>query len=485
VAPPQAPTLSPDSVLNCVVMSWSELPVCLVADVCNLVAADSTLTDVVSLSLLSKTTHDICQKNGLYASVIRRRWGPLDFDSYFARTVPCGAKPGPGAWLRLNYEMEQLFTPCLCQSIKQASCWLHSRRLLTGERNGSHALCEQGHMHELRWLAHLIADAPLQLRRRIASYVCTSSELYPKAHLDSYLSNFRFTAATTPSQPSQTIASDIDMDGSCEARNVHGNSTPDDPVDVLRRVLLQFPFLPIDAGGGADRTIGSLARCYVAAVPAVSEWLGHAVALDRASTVEAVHLILYSLIMLNTDLHNPANIANRMSAAEYQESLYRVAMLRALPPTHIYHMYEAIKREPLRIDAQKEGVDTIIRATLSNEANDEISGTKLSRYSRQIAPLYRCRKLAHRARRLTKQLSTAEGRAGLRFHCKRWYGRHYAELRGIAIVTVVGCAVYWLGCLMMLARGNGASVDTLSQGLIHPTVWMAACIAALLHVTCE
>jgi hypothetical protein len=461
-------------------MSWADLPASLVADVCKHVAADpaTSLGDVVSLGKVSQGTRAVCLQDELYAAAARRRWGPLDYEAYFTGS----AQPEPHEWLQLHRELEAQFTPSLSRSIKRAISWLRSRRLLSGARagdqHGHDRTCDAGHTHELRWLAFLIDGAPLQLRRRIASYVCVSSELFPKAHLDSFIAHFQF-APPTSSKVVRTQAAAV-------AGGSAGVDDHDDPLAVLRRVLLQFPFLPIDAGGGADRTIGSLARCYVEAVPAVSEWLGHAVAPDRASTVEAVHLVLYSLIMLNTDLHNPANVANRMTVAEYRESLYRVPLLRNLAPHHIARMHEAIKSEPLRIQAQAEGVNTIIRATLSDDADDEISPGQLSRYSRhlRLGPLSRrcCHGLGSHAGALVAQLQSAQGRTHLRFQLKRWQGRHYAELRALAVVAVLCCVLYELGCCAYWGATSGHSGSGgLSRDLMVSTARTAA-LATVLHV---
>ena len=116
----------------------------------------------------------------------------------------------------------------------------------------------------------------------------------------------------------------------------------------LPRHAAVFPFLPIDAGEGADRVIRALARLYLDTHPAElldlrartatgsSMAAAASTATDAAAAVtpataaaaqserhddaeSAVYILIYAVIMLNTDLHHPA-IRTKMTAGEFVRS---------------------------------------------------------------------------------------------------------------------------------------------------------------------
>lgn len=147
--------------------------------------------------------------------------------------------------------------------------------------------------------------------------------------------------------------------------------------------------------------------------------------------------MIYSLIMLNTDLHNPA-VQPKMSVSEFQASLYRVEILRALSPARIARMYEAVQACPLQIDPTRAGVDTIIRASNTDDACDEVTPALLSRYSQQrTRTLNLIKDAAYRAGKQARALGSESGRRDFRFQLKRWHGRNYAEIRVLALVLVM------------------------------------------------
>jgi len=116
---------------------------------------------------------------------------------------------------------------------------------------------------------------PMNEKRRLAAFVC--SEKHPKACLRRFLRLFSLKGCQTP-------------------------------VEALRLLLLQFPFLPIDAGSGADRVISQFAYNWVADNPESLGNIGMNASSALSDSHDAVYSLTYSIIMLNTDLHNPVTM---------------------------------------------------------------------------------------------------------------------------------------------------------------------------------
>ena len=163
-------------------------------------------------------------------------------------------------------------------------------------------------MHALlRWV-------PLQEKRRLASFVC--ADWQPPEALSHFLHSFSLVASN--------------------------------PEAALRSLLLQFPFLPIDAGDGADRVVTELARGYVAQNGLMPSLFGGVAPANTAEAHELVHLLFYSIIMLNTDLHNPA-ISPKITPAEYVASCRRCPPLVRVPEDTLEQIHANISAHPLQI----------------------------------------------------------------------------------------------------------------------------------------
>uniref|UniRef100_A0A7S3AEG1 SEC7 domain-containing protein n=2 Tax=Haptolina ericina TaxID=156174 RepID=A0A7S3AEG1_9EUKA len=205
----------------------------------------------------------------------------------------------------------------------------------------------------------LLGWMPLAEKRRLASFVCADWQ-----PAEAFIGFF---------QPLQLVAAS--------------------PEGGLRALLLHLPFLPIDAGEGADRVISAFARGYVTQNPARCRVLLQPTEEDpfggdeRGGTgvggaeevsgegdssgpcggaqferdaQDTVHLLVYSIIMLNTDLHNPA-IHPKMSAREYAASCLRCPQLRRLPTASFEAIHASITESPLQIASNVASVDTILR----------------------------------------------------------------------------------------------------------------------------
>jgi len=388
-------------------------------------SADS-LDDVVLLSQVSSAFRSAVRDDRMYATHMQKRWGPLKFgDSVFLQNK---CQKDAIGWRRLHAELESELASLLSRSIRKAVAWLHSNKLLSGDSDTS----DPSEAHQ--WLMWLLNDADLVLRRRVVHYICESSEFFPKRYLDRLIGQFRF--SPLPEETSEL-----------------GEQDAVGPLATLRRVLLQFPFLPIDAGSGADRIIGSIARVYLNSVPQAAAWFG---VCDK-QVVEAAHLVIYALIVLNTDLHNPA-VNPKMSQAEFAASLSRIELLRGLRRGHIERMYEALRSEPLRIDPDRVGVDTIVRS--ATDGDDEVTRAVFSRWhptsaQRKCASV--CASLKHRA----SQCKSRSGRRDLAFLFKRWQGQHFAELRAMSlliIAVVVYCEWRNMDSLADMGKWNHFSI---------------------------
>jgi len=152
----------------------------------------------------------------------------------------------------------------------------------------------------------------------------------------------------------------------------------DTPEAALRDLLPRFPFLPIDAGQGADRVIGAFCRVFVRQNPDACAALGVAVtplpltateSEDNATDSESdgeitatinkyyteskaardvIYTLTYSIIMLNTDLHNKA-IYPKITQDEYIKSCYRCAPLKDVNEAIFMKIYESISSQPLQL----------------------------------------------------------------------------------------------------------------------------------------
>ena len=235
-----------------------------------------------------------------WAPMVRRRWGPVTFER--GEEGSAEWPNAPTDWRTLARHLETVVRPLLVENVHEAIGHLLSRGLLPSQLTGEPP---EPWVETVRCC---LAWGTLDERRRLTAYVCLNA--HPPAALQSYF-------AATP---------------------IRGAT----PLVALRDLLLRFPFLPIDAGQGADRVVGCFARAYAlqnpdalaAIVPASTKSYvsGTSSASDPPSDEEeeeemernvrrmmqphlsgvvkagrdAVYTLTYSLIMLNTDLHKCA-----------------------------------------------------------------------------------------------------------------------------------------------------------------------------------
>ena len=326
-----------------------------------------------------------------WCAVVGRRWGPVNIPSKSS----CNWKASrewqqpPADWRELAIYLETVVLQSLMKSVKKAIELLVEQHILIGSNK----------LPESAWHAtvhRLLEWVPLHEKRRLTAFVC--ADWQPAATLPIFLAPLPICGAT--------------------------------PEHALRDLLLRFPFLPIDAGQGADRVIGTFSRAYVlqspqalaalglfhgsgevesgiqssssdeeesgeetdtetrmsqawwpahATPPRMSQawWDAHATPSHRAAR-DAVYTLTYSIIMLNTDLNNPA-IHPKITCDEYTASCHRCVPLRSMDDETLRVIYSRVAAQPLQIYYGQPGVTTAVHASQSGD--DTETGATYSQYS--------------------------------------------------------------------------------------------------------
>mmetsp|Transcript_29014 Transcript_29014/g.37454 ORF Transcript_29014/g.37454 Transcript_29014/m.37454 type:complete len:420 (-) Transcript_29014:135-1394(-) len=203
-------------------------------------------------------------------------------------------------------------------------------------------------------------------RRQVTLFACSSSFAGASPIVNTTASSSS-TRTPTPSTPplltnvnSDDVSDEISSDDEDEAKNVnimHVISMFDvikkakNPEEALRLLLLEFPFLPIDAGEGADRVIYALARIYIESHP--NELLSLRNDKERKGSTHdnaesAIYILLYSIIMLNTDRHHPA-IRSKMKLNEFISSTKSTVVREAFSDEVLIDIFNSISQNPLKI----------------------------------------------------------------------------------------------------------------------------------------
>jgi len=305
------------------------------------------LLDMRSLSRFEGTCRAFRHPHA-WRNVVQCRWGPV--------VLP----PTLDSWCELARVLETNVRPLLSHRVRGAVELLQNQ-FLKDEVDGE--------WHKS--LRCLLVDPDLKLseKRRIVAYVC--AEWQGPSVLSSFLAPIPIIGAT--------------------------------PEAALRNLLLIFPFLPIDAGAGADRVIGYFARTYVRQNPRALSHLIEPDGVDGSPSSDespssdigvpspwerrardAVYTLIYAIIMLNTDLHNPA-IQPKISRSEFAASCRRCTPLVHLDDPYLFDIYDRLWEHPLVISTSEGPVTSSVRAS-ANGADVESHAT-YSIYSSIAAPL--------------------------------------------------------------------------------------------------
>ena len=301
------------SELACVRMNFFDIP-----NLDELILPHAT-DQFKTLALLEQT----CKAN----FALSRQDGALSWKKYVQhRWGPVASNSSMSSWRELAVGLERDVRPLLNANVAMAVSKLEETFLPPGVP-----------WHET--LRCCTSWCTLLERRHIVAFVC--AERHGRSTLAAYL-------APIP---------------------IRGNT----PEQALRRLLLVFPFLPIDAGQGADHVIGLFSLAYIRQNPEALAALGLAPAphLGASSSSDSdepvdgqpqweqswlalqgyqagasgpsgsvsaaawrpqtaaertgrdlLYTLIYSIIMLNTDLHNPA-IHPKLQPEEYAASCRR------------------------------------------------------------------------------------------------------------------------------------------------------------------
>eukprot|EP00613_Pedinella_sp_CCMP2098_P023582 CAMPEP_0171699242 /NCGR_PEP_ID=MMETSP0991-20121206/9843_1 /TAXON_ID=483369 /ORGANISM="non described non described, Strain CCMP2098" /LENGTH=410 /DNA_ID=CAMNT_0012288275 /DNA_START=23 /DNA_END=1255 /DNA_ORIENTATION=+ len=246
-----------------------------------------------------------------------------------------------GSWRDAAINLERHIFPILCDvGVKPAMRALDFSRQSPSSLNSSTGF-EFATKFTLGVLCNTLKyRAHLDCRRRVALFACSSGF-----------------AGAPPIDP-HAIPGVVDNRG--EAANllpilkefgVIGAAR--DPEEALRQLLLQFPFLPLDAGEGADRVIKTLGRVYLDTHPGEYDRLRK---MDRCAedchddAESAVYILIYAVIMLNTDLHNKQN-RHKMTAREFVRSTRSTVLGSVYEEADLLRIYGSVASQPLRICA--------------------------------------------------------------------------------------------------------------------------------------
>ncbi|WFD00040.1 GDP/GTP exchange factor for ARF [Malassezia yamatoensis] len=89
----------------------------------------------------------------------------------------------------------------------------------------------------------------------------------------------------------------------------------------------------------------------------ITESFSHAYYMSKPAGIhseDAVYVLAYSIIMLNTDLHNP-QVTRRMSIADYQKNLRGVNDGQDFDPEYLANVYESIRRREIVMPEEHAG----------------------------------------------------------------------------------------------------------------------------------
>lgn len=283
----------------------------------------------------AKTILECDDTSSLWANAARGAWSPA---------VQMGTHRN---WRAAAINLEVFAWPLLRDvGVKAALRYIRANKFLAQPEPGSSKWATQESLDIIR--SSLRHRKNIDCRRRVALFACSSD------------------FAGAPALPTN-FGGDKTLDSS-----EHGNlwdvlslfkecvHRATDPENALRLLLLRFPFLPIDAGEGADRVIWALARLYLKLHPSQFAHLRRREeGKDHEDAESAVYILIYAVIMLNTDLHHPA-IKNKMTADEFLRSARSTVLEDAVSDADLRRIYASVASKQLLICAPQQ------QRTLSN-----------------------------------------------------------------------------------------------------------------------
>lgn len=321
-------------------MSFAALPPDVMVSVC----AGLGLRDLFALEQTDSTARALLaspsvESDRIFLGAARRTW---------TRHLGHAGKGHFKTWRAACVWLEQVcFTALAKCGVKPAVRLLLEAGLLEGGPWGRPAMFDLAQT-VLRQRDHL------ECRRRVAAFVCsrdfvrmspTAPALAPaqssSSEEDEAAPNTPALAVTTKDRVQRDNLHEF-IDG-IDLRHTR------DPEEALREMLLRFPFLPIDAGEGADRVIKAVARVYLHQHPVQLAQLEASLdGREHRDPDSVIYILLYSIIMLNTDLHN-AQIKVKMNKRAYVHNVKSTVLADVYSDAELGRMFDSIQRAPLRI----------------------------------------------------------------------------------------------------------------------------------------
>jgi hypothetical protein len=286
--------------------------------------------------------------------------------------------PDMSSWRNASAHLHKWVRPTLRKSVAKAIRQLEADGYYGGQDRDVH-----DDTAKITSLRRFLDGGNIDMRRRVAAYVCSGK------HKTSFIKCFL-----------------EDVDWLKTNKFVRFTESALAVECAFRYLLLKFPFLPIDAGVGADRVINAFTQVLLKNSTATFENMHVEEHHDRKSfdpdivsaadnggcrpknlpclipeipleeQRDAVYILVYSLIMLNTDLHNPA-INPKIKAEQFVRSC-KQTVLCSIPESMLVQMYHHIRCDPLRISNRSTQIHTTVT---SGEEEDYIVPACYSRYS--------------------------------------------------------------------------------------------------------
>jgi hypothetical protein len=407
-----------------------------------------TVQDLCAISAASRSFLGL--NDGNWCACVRMIWGRH-----------LHLPPDVSTWQQAAAHLHTCVRPTLRRSVAKAIRLLESNGYfgpLGGDIDVAQIAC----------LRSFLDSGDMEKRRRVAAYVCSGK------HKTSFIEHFL-----------------EDVDWLRNNKFVRFTESALRVEYAFRRLLLKFPFLPIDAGVGADRVINAFTQVLLKNAPEApqqrrrrqrhSSWSETPCECDEAKSSQqcstttntlddeghdvpgknninfaseeitkqiqtmpclipeispdkqrdAVYILVYSLIMLNTDLHNPA-IYPKIKAEEFVRSC-KQTILRDIPESMLVQMFHHIRCDPLRISNRSTQIHTTVK---SGDEEDFILPARYSRYSSNVDAMAWLPIVLYQV---------LPGMAFLRYHM--FTSTNFALPRAMLVLSFM-LAIWSIGCML-------------------------------------
>ncbi|WFD03220.1 GDP/GTP exchange factor for ARF [Malassezia obtusa] len=202
--------------------------------------------------------------------------------------------------------------------------------------------------------------APLLAQRERKAVLAAGAAAFNQKPKDgvAFLERERLIDTTSDAARAQSIARFLKASSLVDKRLLGDYLSRPDNVDVLSAFMGLFDFRGIDVAE-AMRAVCEAFRFPGEAqqIARITETFSHAYYATRPAGIrseDAVYVLAYSIIMLNTDLHNP-QVTRRMTIADYQRNLRGVNDGADFDAEYLAHLYESIRRREIVMPEEHAG----------------------------------------------------------------------------------------------------------------------------------